>query len=44
MEYLSQKSKDFIQEYKKTNVINAFPSRIVLQKETTDMTLDAIKK
>lgn len=44
MEYLSQESKDFIQEYKKTNTINAFPSRIVLQKETADMTLDAIKK
>ncbi len=44
MEYLSQASKDFIQEYKKTNTINAFPSRIVLQKETADMTLDAIKK
>lgn len=44
MEYLSQKSKDFIQQYKKTNTINAFPSWIVLQKETADMTLDAIKK
>lgn len=43
LEYLSESSKTFIQEYKKTNTINAFPSRIVLQKETTDMTLDAIK-
>jgi len=43
LEYLSENSKAFIQEYKKTNTINSFPSRIVLQKETTDMTLDAIK-
>ena len=44
MEYFSQESKDFIQEYKKTHIINAFPSRIVLQKETADITLEAIKK
>ncbi len=42
LEYLSESSKTFIQEYKKTNTINSFPSRIVLQKETTDMTIDAI--
>jgi len=43
LEYLSERSKSFIEEYKKTNTINAFPSRIVLQKETADMTLAAIK-
>ena len=43
LEYLSESSKAFIQEYKKIHTINAFPSRIVLQKETTDMTLDAIR-
>lgn len=43
LEYLWENSKSFIQEYKKTNTINAFPSRIVLQKETADMTLEAIK-
>lgn len=43
LEYLGDSSKTFIQEYEKTNTIAAFPSRVILQKETADMTLAAIK-
>ena len=43
LEYLGSSSKSFIQEYTQTNTIAAFPSWIILQKETADITLSAIK-